>query len=65
MSTTVPAALASDKLQRDPSSAMSSRMAFAITVAIWGAVVLALAWMLPPAASYGVASSTPQWITGL
>jgi hypothetical protein len=65
MSTTIPAALASDKLQRDPSSAMSSRMAFAITVAIWGAVVLALAWMLPPAASYGVASSTPQWITGL
>ena len=70
MSTTVPAALASDKLQRDPSSAksssaMSSRMAFAITVAICGVVVLALAWMLPPAASYGVASSTPQWITGL
>jgi hypothetical protein len=65
MSTTVPVALASDKLQRDPSSAMSSRMAFAITVAIWGVVVLALAWVLPPAASYRVASPTPQWITGL
>jgi len=65
MSTTVPAALASDEPQRDPSSAMSSRMAFAITAAIWGVVVLALAWVLPPAASYHVASSTPQWITGL
>jgi hypothetical protein len=67
MSTTVPAALTSDELQRDPMSspAMSSRMAFAITVAIWGVVVLALAWVLPPAASYHVASSTPQWITGL
>lgn len=65
MSTTVPAALASDEPQRDPSSAMSSRMAFAITVAICGVVVLALAWVLPPAASYHVASSTPQWITGL
>jgi hypothetical protein len=70
MSTTVPAALVSDELQRDPSSAMSSptmssRMAFAITVAIWGAVVLALAWVLPPAASYRVASSPSQWIIGL
>jgi hypothetical protein len=69
MSTTVPVALASNELPRDPSSAMSSamssRMTFVITVAIWGVVVLALAWVLPPAASYRVASSTPQWITGL
>ena len=46
MSTTVPVALASDELQRGRSSAMSSRMVFAITVAIWGVVVLALAWVL-------------------
>jgi hypothetical protein len=70
MPTTVPAAPASDELQRDPSSAMSSsamssRVAFAITVAIWGVAVLALAWVLPPAASYRVASPTPQWIIGL
>jgi hypothetical protein len=65
MSTTVPAALASDELQRDRSSAMSSRMAFGITVAIWGAIVLALAWVLPPASSYRVMTPTPQWITGL
>jgi hypothetical protein len=65
MSTTVPVALASDELQRGPSSAMSSRTAFVVTVAIWGVVVLALAWVLPPASSYRAAASTPQWITGL
>jgi hypothetical protein len=65
MSTTVSVALASDELQRDPSSAVSSRMAFAITVAIWGAIVLALAWVLPPASSYRIATPSPQWITGL
>ncbi len=70
MPTTLPVTPASDKPQRDPSSAksssaMSSRMVFAITVAIWGVVVLALAWLLPPVASYRVATSTPQWITGL
>jgi hypothetical protein len=68
MPTTVPGALASDELQRDPSSAISaisSRMAFAITVAIWGVVVLALAWVLPPAVSHRVATPTPQWIIGL
>jgi hypothetical protein len=65
MPTTLPVTPASDELQRDPSSAMSSRMVFAITVAMWGAIVLALASVLPPAASYRVATSTPQWITGL
>ncbi len=65
MSTTVPVALTSDKLQRDPSSAVSSRMIFAITVAIWGVVVLALAWVLPSVASYRVATPSPQLITGL
>ena len=76
MSTTVPVVLreASDDLQRDRSLGMSrasrplfvrSRMAFAITVAIWGAIVLALAWVLPPASSYRVATPTLQWITGL
>jgi hypothetical protein len=65
MSTTAPVALASDELRRDPSSAMSSRVAFAITVAIWGVVAVALTWVLPPASSYRAAASTPQWITGL
>jgi hypothetical protein len=65
MSTTAPAALASDELKRGPSSTMSSSMTFGITVAVWGAIVLALAWVLPPASSYSVTIPSPQWITGL
>jgi hypothetical protein len=65
MSTTIPVALTSEELKRGPSSAMSSRTAFAVTVAVWGAIVLVLAWVLPPASSYSVAAPSPQWITGL
>ena len=36
-----------------------------IAVAILGAIAVALAWVLPPASSYHVATPTPQWITGL
>jgi hypothetical protein len=73
MPTTVPLVLleASDELQRGPSAAMSTaspphvrnRMPLWIAAAILGAI--ALAWVLPPASSYRVATPTPQWITGL
>jgi hypothetical protein len=64
----------SDELQRALSPAMSmasrpppvrGRAAFWLTVAILGAIVLALAWVFPPASSYRVANPTVQWITGL
>jgi hypothetical protein len=64
----------SDDLLRGRSSAMSmaswlpldrGRMAVWRVVAILGAIVLALAWLFPPASSYRVANPAVQWITGL
>ena len=64
----------SDKPQRpaSPVTSMASqpppvrgRDAFWLTVAILGAIVLALSWVFPPASSYRVANPTVQWITGL
>jgi hypothetical protein len=74
MPATVPLTLreVSDRLQRGPSPAMSmasrpplvrNRMPLWIAIAILSAI--ALAWVLPPASSYRVATPTPQWITGL
>jgi hypothetical protein len=75
MPTTVSPALRakSDEPQRALSPAMSmasrlppvrGRAAFWLTVAILGAIVLALASVFPPA-SYRVANPTVQWMTGL
>jgi hypothetical protein len=64
----------SDELLRARSPAMSmaswlpldrGRMAVWRVVAILGAIVLALAWLFPPASSYRVENPAVQWITGL
>jgi hypothetical protein len=64
----------SDELQRvlSPAASIASRpalvrdrAAFWLTVAILGAIVLALASVFPPASSYRVANPAVQWMTGL
>ncbi len=42
-----------------------SGTAFWVAVVVLGAIALAVAWGLPPAASHRVAIPSPQWVTGL